>query len=409
MHGLRLAAIPHERYAEYRHDVIFNAYKWDPQTHDSNTISRYAVLMSPQTARTLEHWVERLAEETVRLEEQVLNNLPLAKQLGLPNAVYRSLPRLRGYKRSNHVRLMRFDFHPTTEGWAISEVNSDVPGGLAEASVLPRVAARYIPDGSPHGHVAQALRDAFEQRIGQRGRIAFVHATSYSDDRQVMQFLGDYFEQNGHQAIPAAPDHIVWRDRQAHCILQGMEGKLDGVARFYPLEWLENLPRKTNWHGFYDSQTVSCNHPMAIFAQSKRLPLLWEGLPVDTQAWRQLLPETRDPRAPQVKGEGWIYKPALGRVGEGISIAEAISPKELAKIHKAVKAHPTRWIAQRRFSAVPLLTGEGEPYYLCLGVFTVDGRCAGFYGRVSTGPLIDARAMDIPILVQAREDAICAE
>ena len=36
--------------------------------------------------------------------------------------------------------LMRYDFHPVKEGdWAVSEVNSDVPGGFAEASLMPEV------------------------------------------------------------------------------------------------------------------------------------------------------------------------------------------------------------------------------------------------------------------------------
>ena len=34
---------------------------------------------------------------------------------------------------------MRYDFHPTIEGnWAVSEVNSDVPGGFAESSLMPK-------------------------------------------------------------------------------------------------------------------------------------------------------------------------------------------------------------------------------------------------------------------------------
>ena len=38
------------------------------------------------------------------------------------------------------------------------------------------------------------------KRTGPGVRIAFVHATSYADDRQVMQFLGDYFEENGYRS-----------------------------------------------------------------------------------------------------------------------------------------------------------------------------------------------------------------
>jgi hypothetical protein len=40
------------------------------------------------------------------------------------------------------ARVLRFDFHWTDQGWKISEVNSDVPGGYCEASDLPRLMVR---------------------------------------------------------------------------------------------------------------------------------------------------------------------------------------------------------------------------------------------------------------------------
>lgn len=171
---------------------------------------------------------------------------------------------MNSYSPEEHIRLMRFDFHPTTEGWSVSEVNSDVPGGLAEASVLPRLAQKYFPFHEPHGHVARSLLEAFQKRTRPGARIAFVHATSYADDRQVMQFLGDYFEQNGYRSLYAAPDHLIWREHQAVSLIQGEEGPVGGIVRFYPLEWLPNLSRRTDWGGYYDTHTPSCNHPMAV-------------------------------------------------------------------------------------------------------------------------------------------------
>jgi glutathionylspermidine synthase len=212
-----------------------------------------------------------------------------------------------------------------------------------------------------------------------------------------MQFLGDRFEANGIRALYGAPDHIAWERGRAVSLLEGEEGPLDGIVRFFPLEWLTNLSRKVNWRGFFDTETPSCNHPIAIFAQSKRLPLVWGELGLDLPAWRSLLPETREPKNP---GADFIWKPALGRVGEGISIAEAATPKELRQIRRAVRWHPGDWIAQRRFQSAPVACGDSESFHLCVGVFTVDGKAAGFYGRISAYPRIDANAKDIPILVE---------
>lgn len=400
MNAPTLGRIPRESYSDYRYDAIFAAYKWDPQVEDHNTVAEHVALMDEATACQLEEWAEQLAAETVRMEAAMLERRELAKKLGFPPAVYRALDRLKGYDPGRHVRLMRFDFHPTTTGWAISEVNSDVPGGLAEASALPEIAGAFFPDYRPRGDVARHLLEAFRKRTPPEGRIALVHATSYADDRQVMQFLGDYFEKCGYRPLYAAPDHMEWRRRRAVSLIEGEEGPVDGIVRFFPLEWLANLPRRADWRGYYDTETPSCNHPIAIFTQSKRLPLVWDELGVELPAWKALLPATRDPHAGKPEEEGWIYKPALGRVGEGISIREAMTPKELALIRRDVRWNPGDWIAQKRFESKAVSDGEGGAYHLCVGVFTVEGRAAGFYGRISPYPRIDAKAKDIPLLVK---------
>lgn len=397
--GVNLAAIPEDKYSDYRYDVIFKAYKWDPQVQDNNTVSRHAVILTRETAKQLEEWAEQLAAETVLMEEALAKNLHLAAELGLPRKVRKVLGRLSGYVRENNVRLMRFDFHPTETGWAVSEVNSDVPGGLAEASVWPKIAAKYFNGPEPGNNTAEILFKAFEGKVKKGGSIAFVHATSYSDDRQVMQFLSDYFYEHGFDTFFAAPDHLRWNDKKAISILEGRKGAVDGIVRFFPLEWLVNLPVKSNWKGYYDCETPSCNHPIAIFAQSKRLPLVWDKLGVEIPAWKKLLPETADPKSVR-RGDGeWIYKPALGRVGEGISIKGAVSEKELLCIERTAHRFPKDWVAQRMFKSRPIATEEGEKFHLCIGAFTVDGKCAGFYGRISPHPRIDDKARDIPLLV----------
>jgi len=396
---IELKSIPDDKYSDYRYDVIFNAYKWDPQVGDHNTIARQVVMMEEDTAQQLEKWAEQLSEETMLMEEALVHQPVLAKKLGLPKQILKAFERLSRYDRNNNIRLMRFDFHPTTDGWALSEVNSDVPGGLAEASVLPEIACKYIEGAKPRKNIGESLLQAFNERLEENSTIALIHATSYSDDRQVMEFLSDYLQVHGYQTVLAAPDHIKWENKRAICIMEGKEGPIDGIIRFYPLEWMTMLPRKSGWKGYFDCRVSSCNHPVAILTQSKRLPLVWDELGVDIPAWKGLLPETRDPKAIKPGDDGWIYKPALGRVGGGISIKEAITEKERIQIIKAVRRDPAGWVAQRKFISRPLTDANGESFHLCVGVFTVNGRSAGFYGRISPFPRIDERAGDIPVLI----------
>ena len=162
MNGPVLARIPADYYSEYRYEAIFRAYKWDPQVEDHNTVADHAVLLDRATARQLEEWAEKLTDETMRMEESIKGRPELIKKLGFPRAVEKAIGRMDHYDPAKHIRLMRFDFHPTTEGWAVSEVNSDVPGGLAEASVLPAIAQRCFPGYIPHENTARHLLEAFQ-------------------------------------------------------------------------------------------------------------------------------------------------------------------------------------------------------------------------------------------------------
>lgn len=315
--------VPIQKYDDYRLYAIFNCYKWDPQFLDSNTIARYALVITQEEHKELECLTEKIDKETIQSEEILNRNLKLSKPLALPRKIYKELKRMKYYNSDKHIRLMRYDFHQTIEGkWVISGVNSDVPGGFAEASLLPQTAISYLNDKKYwYINFGNILADSIAKKVAPKGTIMMVHSTSYSDDRQVMQFLGDKLKEMGFKIIYGAADHLRFVDNQAFSILDGNKGKVDGIFRFTPLEWLKDIKPK-HWEGYFDTITPSCNHPIAIFAQTKRFPLVWyslEKLGVNLSTWRELLPETLEVKDVRNK-EGFIYKPACGRVGENISI-----------------------------------------------------------------------------------------
>jgi glutathionylspermidine synthase len=364
-------------------------------------VSKYACILSEETAAQLEEWAESLTAELFRIEDKLINDLSLCKNLRLDKPLVRAFINSRGYERNNHVRLMRYDFHPVKDsemGWALSEVNSDVPCGFAESVLLPGLAKEYFADTYVRGNVADSLYQSFIAKLKYE-RIAFVHATSYSDDRQVLQYLYDYFKQRGIDGIFAAPDHIKWDNGKAISAFDNRE--IGGIIRSYPAEWLHMFKKKC-WSGFFDSDTVQCNHPAAVLTQSKRLPLIWDESGLELPTWRKLLPQTVAParNAPLLPEDEWLYKYAMGRVGDGISMKGAVSDKEMSKISKAVKRYPNEWVAQKKFRSLPL---GNDNLHLCAGVFTVDGKAAGFFGRAGNYNLIDGYAADIPILVTAKK------
>lgn len=400
---MKLISIPKNKYEEYRLDAMFDCYKWDPQFEDNNTLARHVLVISKEEHKELEKLTEMLDKETIEAEEFLNKNLKLTKPLALPKKIHNELKRMNNYDSSKHIRLMRYDFHPTIEGnWAVSEVNSDVPGGFAESSLLPELAMKLFKNKKYSSiNFSDILVNSIISKVKPNGTIMMVHCTSYSDDRQVMQFLGDKLEKNNFNVIYAAADHLRFKNKEAFSILSGNEGKVDGIFRFTPLEWLKDIKPKY-WDGYFDTITPSCNHPIAIFAQTKRFPLIWDVLEkngIKLTTWKKLLPDTIEVK--DIKNKtGYIYKPACGRVGEKISIKEACEEDEYKEIIKDVKKHPKNYLAQKKFNSKPLISPEGDSFHVCLGSYTVDGKHAGYYARISKTPRIDSNAADIPVLIE---------
>lgn len=400
---MKLVSIPKDKYDDYRLNVIFDCYKWDPQFLDNNTIAKHVLVITKEEHEELEKLTEKLDKETREAEEILNNNLKLSKPLALPRKIHKELKNMKNYESDKHVRLMRYDFHPTVEEkWSVSEVNSDVPGGFAEASLMPKVALDLFENEKYwYKNFGNILTNAIAKKVVSNGTIMLVHCTSYSDDRQVMQFLGDKLKSMGFNIIYAAADHVRFKNNEAISILDGNEGKVDAIFRFTPLEWLIEIKPK-RWQGYFNTMTLSCNHPIAIFAQTKRFPLVWDSLEklgAKFSTWKELLPETLEVKDIKNK-EGYIFKPACGRVGEKISIKEACNKDEYKKIITDVKKHPKQYLAQKRFNSKPLITEEGESFHVCLGSYSVDGKHAGYYARISKTPRIDSNAADIPVLIE---------
>ena len=401
---MKLISIPKNKYEEYRLNAIFDCYKWDPQFLDNNTLAKYVLVLKESEYKKLATLTEQLDVETIKAEEFLNQNLKLSKKLAIPKKIYNELKKMKNYDSKKHIRLMRYDFHPTIDqGWMISEVNSDVPGGFAEASLLPILALKTLNLNNNYYSInfGEILANSISKKVKKNGTIMFVHCTSYSDDRQVMQYIGDLMKNYGFKSIYGACDHLKFINKEAFSILDGYEMKVDGIFRFTPLEWLKDVKPKT-WSGYFDTITPSCNHPIAIFAQTKRFPLIWNILEknnISLDNWKKLLPETIEVK--KVKGkDGYIYKPACGRVGEKISIKEACDDDEYNDILKDVKKHPKNYLAQKKFNSKPLKSSDGKYFHVCLGSYTVDGKHAGFYARISVKPRIDSNAADIPVIIE---------
>lgn len=383
-----------------RRRAIFECCKWDPQVEDVCTIADVPLVLDGSAWRELVAAAEALAREAAAAEDELRARPELHGQLGLPRRVVRALRQGISQGHRNVVRFVRFDFHLTADGWRISEANTDVPGGLNEASGLPRIIAPHFPGTRPVGDVSGAYADAILEAAGDGARVALVHATAYTDDRQVLAYLAKTLVARGAQPLLASPAHLRWRDGRATLEMDSSSGSIDAVVRFFPAEWMSDLPRVCGWPAFFSGTTIPLsNAATAILTQTKRFPLVWDALSTRLDTWRALLPETLDPREARWQdSDEWVLKPALGRVGEDIGMRGVTRAKEWQRIARSVRRHPDHWIAQHRFDATPVSLG-GRPRYPSVGVYTVNGRAIGAYGRIAERPLIDVRARDAAVLV----------
>jgi len=381
---MKIQTIPDSHYQNYRLNVMFDGYKWDLQANEQSTISDKVLLLETDEAQFLAKHAVDLYNETIAMERALQKNPELATKIGISPQMADALCNC-NYDPAKHIRFMRFDFHPTTDGWQISEVNSDVPAGYPEASILPKLAQPYFEDYNSYGCFGDIFKRKMSGLVSPGATIAYLHDTHTVEDYQILHYLGDLMEAAGYKSIYASPGHVKWGNEAA-------EG-ISGIVRYFPVEWMENTPG-VDWQGFTNSQTPSCNHPIALLTQSKRLPVVWDELGVSIPTWKKLLPETKC--AGKLTGEsGWILKPAFGRVGEGITIPGTMSDEEEKAVQHAAAHDPTQWVAQKLFESMPL-----EGLHINVGVFVIDGEFAGFFSRISNSPRMNEDASEIPILVR---------
>ncbi len=395
-----------EQFADVHCRMILEGCKWDPQVGDGATLAPFPLLLPAAVARTLGQLAERLSAEALDAERTLLERPEFLKELGLPGAVRRALV-LPLEPTPAAARVIRYDFHPTTAGWRISEANADVPGGYTESSLFPRLMARHCPGTRPAGDPAAVLADTIVAAMEQPGTVGLLAATGHMEDHQVIAFLEGILRTRGCSTLRAHPRQVIWQDGVA--LLAGPtrgSRRLDSLVRFYQGEWLGTGSQRHGWSEFFrGGRTPVCNPGTALLIESKRFPLVWDRLGLELPTWRRLLPPACDPRRLRGRfGPGWVLKPAFCNTGDHVASADDPDRRRWSRAVWGARLRPGRWVAQRRFEALATPTPRG-PMYPCLGVYTVDGRAAGLFGRMSATPLIDWTAVEAAVLLEPDEFA----
>ena len=381
--------------------MIFDHCKWDPQCGDHAVLGRFPLLLESQTVDELGDLAEQLTQEALAAEDQILENpRPLAR-LSIPKSI-RDCLRISGRDtHAENVRVMRFDFHYTTRGWQISEVNADVPGGYVEASGWNELFAGEFVEFSAPCKPTPAYADAICKSIPTGSLVALAHATVYSEDRQVMVHLGRALEGRGIKTCLVSPRNVSWLNGRAKLTASFAPCDPGVVVRLTPAEWLPSMCEKNGWEPWFGASVTPLSNPgRAIVLQSKRFPLVWYELKTELTTWRRLLPVSTCPsEIGNLNRDDLVLKPAFGRVGEDVAIRGVTETHQYKEILRAARKRETQWIVQQRFSVIPVSTPDGDEFP-CIGVYTVNGKMAGLYGRSVRTALIDQHAQDVAVLIR---------
>ncbi|MGN6371318.1 MAG: glutathionylspermidine synthase family protein [Phycisphaerae bacterium] len=396
------AAVPAEAFARIRRRMSLEFCKWDPQVGDAGTLAPFALVLHADAWAELKSCARQLAAETLAAEAELLHRPDLWSVLGVPTRMRRVLGRwrLEGLAPSAG-RVMRFDFHPTAEGWRVSEVNSDVPGGYTEAWEFSTLMAAHMgeewrPAGDPGGAWARAIA----RRSGD-GLVALVCAPGYMEDRQIVAYLAKRLRDCGCTARMADLRELECRGRKTW--LHGEP--VEAVLRFYQAEWLAGLPRSWGWERLIvGGETAVTNAASAVLTESKGFPLVWDSLKTELPTWRAHLPETRPVNGSDWRiSDGLVLKGKYGNNGDEVVMPGSADAPTLRRVSRELWWRPGKWVVQRRFVTRGIQTPLGE-MFPCLGVYVVDGEVAGIYGRLSRGAVVDYAAMDVAVLVEGGTD-----
>jgi glutathionylspermidine synthase len=395
------ATIADEAWHQIRLSAMFDCCKWDAQSQDRSVLANYPLFLGEGEWNAIARDAESLSAEVLAAEREIFLRSELHSRLGLPARIVRAIRDCGEADIPKSVaRVMRFDFHLTGDGWPISEVNCDVPGGFVEASGFTKLVAEYFTGtrtcGDPTGEYARALA-----RAADGGTLALVHATWHSDDRQVMEYLSRRLRELGSSCALVGPEEIAWISGEAKFRRDSAARSDLTVARFFPAEWLPGAGKRKIWEPWFRGSRSALSNPgTALLVQSKRFPLAWRALRTPTKNWRRLLPETRSVTDVDGPLSGWVFKPTLGRVGENIAIEGVTQPAIFQKIVREARRNEQEWVAQRRFAPISIDTPDGARFP-CIGVFTLEGRTIGAYGRVAARQIVDQDAQDVAVLMRS--------
>lgn len=265
------------------------------------------------------------------------------------------------------------------------ELNTDTPGGL-ETIGLNRLTAPYSPGlKDPNQDLAALIAGKFSEynnTLTQPVRtLGMVACAGDEEDWSILRQMGAILEPRVERQVYG--DISGLRYQNGSLLLDGHN--LDGLFRYYPLDWLaQDRSSRSLLAGL--SNTFSLNPACALIPQSKAfLALVWQLLQEDfyTSDEKELIQRYLVPTYLSWPGRPCIIKPYLQREGQGVLFSGGMSREELEFLkNKNVVYQELVDIKALDIESYTSYNRRYQVVYPILGAFLVADQFAGLYTRL---------------------------
>jgi hypothetical protein len=393
-----------EQWKAYRDRLASESLKHDIPPADYYPPVSFPILLDRSEWLSLARTAEKLTAEVLAAERELIGRTDLHARLGLPASIRQAFTKWnRDSSPPGVARYMRYDFHLTPGGWRVSEVNADIAGGFNVSSMFSELMAPYYPRCSRPPDPVHAHAKAVRRAVGANALVAIVRRTVRARDCE-SKYLASELRKQGMQSVIVSPGDLIWRSNRAPIIRGQINRAPDLLIPLLCMDWLPRLRPGSLWKRWFGRSWALMSNPVtSVLIESKRLPLVWDELETPMPTWRTaIIPETRCPSGlKSMHEDDWVLKRAFGGAGQAVAIGGISSGQAYKEATRQAKRHPLGWLAQRRFEMLPIETPEGLRH-ICLGIFTVDGKAAGAYGRSSKTALIGLDTKDAVVLLRAK-------
>jgi glutathionylspermidine synthase len=289
----------------------------------------------------------------------------------------------------------RYDFGYTADGDAkLLEFNADTPTSLLEAAVVQwNWKTDVYPDldqwNSLHERLAETKRYAGAWRRqfpeGTRIHFAYTRTEQSGEDAFTTFYLADTAKQAGMEVRCIALEEIGFNPRDGFVDLS--DEPIAVIFKLWPWEWLLHNefgrdvvarmgtgPGRTRW--------IEPIYKM-LWSNKAILPVLWEMFPGHPNLLPAYFDEPRGMRR-------YVRKPLLSREGANIDVVD-----DGEVVLRTGGEYGAEGFVCQEYADLPVFDGRCP----VLGVWMVDGECAGLGIRESDGPVTNNLSYFVPHVI----------